>query len=190
MSWRSVHRVGLRATQAALVGASTTLAALGGCFVTVDEGLLRRDAGPLVDVSADARVEDAGSNEGGVRDASDATAPYRGMACGGDRCLPPGKICCTGGDGDPDPSRGHCDTESNCQSGDFWQCMGPSDCTHAGRPPVCCAVDFKGGGFSKATCQTACASDATELCEPSEGSCPAPRECQPSTAYPGLFACQ
>lgn len=168
--------------RAAILGGVGIFGPIFGCFVTVDESLVHRDAGAPTAVEASTIDAD--------KPVEASSTVYRGMACGSAHCLPPRQVCCTGSDGDPDRAHGHCDTEADCPTGDFWQCMGPTDCARVNGPPVCCSADHKGGGFSRASCQAACAADAFELCEPDNPTCAAPKTCQASAGYPGLFVCQ
>lgn len=154
---------------------------LAACLVDVDESLLDG-----VDAKTDA------PHEGGSPDsAPDGGVPeYTGMPCGTGHCMPPQQVCCTGGFGNPKRSEGSCTTENDCESGDFWECMNPADCAHAGRPPVCCANHFQGGGFSKARCETTCGANATVLCNPGTPSCTPPAHCVASTEFDDLFECR
>jgi hypothetical protein len=191
----SMQRVRLRSLVVSSVLVSVVVRVLAGCLVDVDESLVDRvDASPVVsgsDAGSDGSDgSDAGSDAGSSPGTTDAD--YAGMACGDAHCLLPAEVCCTGGNGNPDPRQGHCIKAADCQSGDYWECMGPSDCAHAGRPPVCCAVDFKGGGFSKSTCEQTCSVgvDTVILCEPTTTGCSAPTACKPSPEYTGLSSCQ
>jgi hypothetical protein len=187
-------------TIAVAFGAAIALLASAACLVTVDESLVdkARTNGPN---SPDAAVEggvteagsaDAGGVDAGSVDAASEASVYAGMPCGTQRCFPStGQVCCTGSNGDPDPSHGSCGKSADCRTGDFFGCMGPADCADAtGQPPVCCASDFSGGGFSHSSCKTACTGTDVELCDPARSVCPSPRVCVASTEYVGLHACQ
>jgi hypothetical protein len=159
------------------------------CLVTVDESLVDKATGPSTTA---ARPNDGGAAEAG--DAAPEASVYAGMACGkGGHCFPSaGQVCCTGSDGDPNPANGSCGNAPDCQTGDFFRCMGPADCADAvlNGPAICCATDFSGGGFSRSGCKAACVAGDVELCDPNGPVCPTPRTCRPSTEYVGLYACQ
>ena len=159
------------------------------CLVSVDESLVDRTTGP-----SPASQEAGAPAEAGSADATPAAeaSVYAGMACGSQRCLPSAtQVCCTGSNGDPDPTHGSCGNAPDCRTGDFFRCMGPADCAYLdAAAPVCCATDFSGGGFSHSGCKTACTGTDVELCDPNGPACPPPRTCKPSSEYKTLFACE
>ena len=183
--WRAsfLALAGLAALAAGSLGA-----VLLACLVDVDESLLdkadaRSDAPAGADASPEASADGA-AQEAGTPDA------YAGMPCGAGHCLPPDQVCCTATFSNPDRRLGSCSHAADCETGDYWECMTPLDCAHAGRPPVCCANQFSGGGFSKALCQTSCAANATILCDPSAPSCTPPASCLPSPTFVDQYECR
>jgi hypothetical protein len=148
------------------------------CLVDVDAGRLDR---------VDARADATGVDGGGT----DAEPPsYIGMPCGTGHCLPSDQVCCTGGFGNGNRSQGSCDTAGNCPSGDYWECMSPTDCAHAGRGPFCCGTTYSGGEFSKARCQSTCGANEATLCDPTAPTCSPPANCVPSNVFRDLFECR
>jgi hypothetical protein len=173
---------------AVVVVAASLALALDACLVSVDESLVDRATAPK-----EAGVSEAGTSGGDAAAAAPEASVYAGMPCGkSGHCFPSaGQVCCTGGDGDPAFGNGSCGKDQDCQTGDFFRCMGPADCADAlGQPAVCCATDFSGGGFSNSSCKAACAAGDVELCDPQGPACPTPRTCTSSAEYVGLHACQ
>ena len=169
------------------VGAGALAAVVGfeaACLIDVDESLLDRRAATV----------DAGGPREDAPDVGASEAAVPGMPCGTSVCSPLNAICCTGRFSETDRTKGACvpasRKDTDCQSGDWWECMRPSDCAGGASTLRCCANAHTGGGFSKALCGGACDATATELCDPSAPSpCAGGGRCIPSPGFPGLYEC-
>lgn len=153
-------------------------AAVGdGCFVGIDESLLR-DAGANAD---GASVDAAGDGP--------ASAPYVGVVCGDAACAPP-VVCCATTYGDTDPRRGICSMRDPCQTGDYFGCTRGRDCAYAGAAgPRCCVVRLPGGAFTQTACQADC-DGGTALCAATDTApCADGGRCGASLEFPTLFEC-
>jgi hypothetical protein len=137
-----------------------------GCFVGIDEGLLRPDAGAATD------------------------AGYAGVPCGDAACAPPVSVCCASTFGDTDYRRGACSTRDDCASGDYFACTSGRDCAYAASAGArCCVVRLSGGAFTQTACRDDCGGD-DELCAPGASpACPANGVCRASLELPLLFQC-
>jgi len=164
--------------QRGALACAAAVSLVSACFASIDEGLLHpRDAG----------VTDATPDGGSA--VPDAGPPYRGVLCGDAACTPPASVCCTGTFGDPDYRNGSCGARDNCQTGDHFACVGPSDCTYTGAAgPRCCVVKDREGAFTRTACAASC--DDGELCS-TDGpvSCPSGQSCGASLQFPLLFEC-